>query len=251
MDVLGAAHNNLPAEQGLKGSPVSLAKEATDDRSLLPAGPFLTVFQRRPCATQCKTLDKEKPAVSSGFLGGAYYRDRTGDLRLAKSVSALNRASAFWTSRDWLTLGRRVSPLRIVGQGPTRHVTRRGRKQLRSARTARKPAREPGRLRRLHGPRGGEELATSSSHHSKITSGNNGNARGSLVFGPSRTAFADLAQSCGLSARPRTDPNDRRHLPCRRSWVRVPSSASSSSLSLSLSPTEPRIGGFYCCLTGA
>jgi hypothetical protein len=26
---------------------------------------------------------KEKPAVSSGFLGGAY-RDRTGDLRLAK-----------------------------------------------------------------------------------------------------------------------------------------------------------------------
>jgi hypothetical protein len=45
-------------------------------------------------------------------------------------------------------------------------------------------------------------------------------------------------QTGGFSERERTGANVRQHLPCRRSWVRVPSSALE----------KPRSGGVFCCL---
>ena len=49
----------------------------------LPLSTIPDPVQTRACATMCTHDGKEKPVVSRGFLSGAY-RDRTGDLRLAK-----------------------------------------------------------------------------------------------------------------------------------------------------------------------
>jgi hypothetical protein len=55
--------------------------------------------------------------------------------------------------------------------------------------------------------------------------GKNGKVRRSLGFGHVRSLGRETLQSAGLSERARTRANGRSHLPCRRSWVRVPSSA--------------------------
>jgi hypothetical protein len=47
------------------------------------ASPFPRSFPKASIRRTVQKVRREKPAVSSGFLDGAY-RDRTGDLRLAK-----------------------------------------------------------------------------------------------------------------------------------------------------------------------
>src|SRR5215216_3011117 len=56
--------------------------------------------------------------------------------------------------------------------------------------------------------------------------GKDGKVRRSLGFACVRSPARKPLQTGGLSERARTGATGRSHLPCRRSWVRVPSSAS-------------------------
>jgi hypothetical protein len=62
--------------------------------------------------------------------------------------------------------------------------------------------------------------------------GKDGKVRRSLGFACVRSRAWNALQTDGLSERARTGANGRSHLPCRRSWVRVPSSAFLSQTSL-------------------
>jgi hypothetical protein len=70
-----------------------------------------------------------------------------------------------------------------------------------------------------------DEAAEAGSRDVTESRGKNGKVRRSLGFGCVRSSDRKSPQTASLSERERTGANGRSHLPCRRSRVRVPSSA--------------------------
>jgi len=79
---------------------------------------------------------------------------------------------------------------------------------------------------RRHPPRPGPRVRKARRvRRRRLIRGKDGKVRRSLGFAPVRSHVRKPLQPARLSERVRTGANGRWHLPCRRSWVRVPSSA--------------------------
>ncbi len=86
----------------------------------------------------------------------------------------------------------------------------------------------------LSGRQALEEDGLTRAQRAKDHSGCNGCTRRSLGFGGVRSPAPTPLQTAGFGERKRTGANGRQPLPCRRSWVRVPSSALRSLLDRAL-----------------